>query len=300
MINKRLILGIPHKDFHFSKIDIEDFRKYFSEVIPHYHLDDPTFSMIKKTDIIFVYQRFVQYANVECAAKFGILYPGFGFHPFILREQMEGIAEVLDCYDAVVMNEGPIWECYKGKENCFVVPPCASHRMFKKTRIRDKFERIIQVANSREPQYKGRLISEAAMKLMPYSWELIPENDNLIGNIPWENLPLLYQAADGFLSPNQIGSSPGYYIDGKYTTATMEAGLSGCIVFWHDCMKIGNTFETIFEISSDPKEIAKTVLDVVNSINLEKHSLLTSQEFYEKCNSEASTKAKFDIMKNFC
>ena len=36
-----------------------------------------------------------------------------------------------------------------------------------------------------------------------------------------------------------------------------EAGMSGCIIFWHDAMNLGNRFETVFEISIDPVEISQ-------------------------------------------
>jgi hypothetical protein len=171
--------------------------------------------------------------------------------------------------------------------------------MFKKTRKRDKFKRIIQVASPSFWQYKGRHIAEAAMKLMPYEWELIPGWAHLGGYVPFEDLPAIYQNADGFLNPNMIGDPPGYYIDCTYTGTTIEAGLSGCIIFWHDCMELGNRFETVFEISLDPVEIAQKVQDVVNSIDLDKHSTRTAEEFHEKCNIENAVKQKVEIMKKF-
>ena len=301
MINKRLVICQNTRDFHFSKWELTEWKKYFKEVSFHYLSDDLKATQIKKDDIIFVYAFIGFYSHVDCFAKFGIFYPGFAYHPLKNPEKqniMKPIEHLLTPYSAIFANEGPIWECYKNHSNFFLVPPSVSNDTFKKTRKRTKFKKIIQVANPVWP-YKGRHISEAAMKLMPYEWELVPSTESKIGYVPWKELPNVYQNADGFLSPNMIGEPPGYYIDAKYTCAMVEAGLSGCIIFWHDCMNLGNSFETVFEISLDPIEIANKVQEVVGSIDLDKHSTKTAKEFYEKCNVENAIKSRIQIMEKF-
>jgi hypothetical protein len=299
VINKRLVISEPAREFHFTKWELPEFKKHFSNVIMHYYNEDPQFTQIKKDDILFVFLSLPQYQNVECDFKFGMIYPGFGFHPLHHLDQRARMKSVISQYSAVFMNDGPLWESFKDLPNVYNTPYAVDSHMFKKTRVRTKFKRIIQVANNVAWQYKGRHISEAAMKLMPYEWELFPENNNKMGAIPFNELPDIYQKADGFLNPNMIGDPPGYWVDCKYTGTTLEAGLSGCIIFWHDCMKLGNDFETVFEISSNPIEIAKRIPEIINSIDLEKHSLLTSQEFYERCNIKSSVEHKINTIQKF-
>jgi hypothetical protein len=301
MFNTRLI--ITPKDYHFAQWEIPELRKHFKAVIevklPH--------RFLKKDDILlcYGYPRIEEYANAKCRAKFGMVYPAVGIRPWHpdLQDHLRirRISSTLEKYNALFANEGPVWEKMRTHcPNMFLVPFSADGGLFKKTRIRTKFVRIIQVA--RQAIFKGREISYAAMQLMPYNWELYPPQGRYHKEytVTWLDLVKIYQDADGFLSPNIIGRPPKYDVDAKYNQATMEAGLSGCLIFWHDCMNIGNSFETVFEISTDPKEIAQKIQDVVGSIDLDKHSITTAQEFYEKCNAENAVRVKVGIMKRFC
>jgi hypothetical protein len=233
-------------------------------------------------------------ADTKCM-KFGMLYPGYGFHPYYRPECLQAILPVIEKYTAIFVNEGPVWERLRGHSKVHLVPFSADHTRFKKTRNRAQFKQIIQVA--RPSFYKGRHISKEVLASLPYQGSLFPRSDRETATVSWNRLVDIYQNADGFLSPNMIGPPPRYEIDAKYSQATMEAGLSGCIIFWHDCMSLGNSFETVFPISLEPKEIVQRIQDVVSSIDLDKHSTLTAQEFYEKCNAGKAVQAKVEIMK---
>jgi hypothetical protein len=176
------------------------------------------------------------------------------------------------------------------------VPFCANTRDFRKTRKRDKFRRLIQVAARYE--YKGRHIARQAMERLPYEWGLYPAEDGE-PYIPYATLPPIYQQADGFLHPNMIGQPPGYYVDGKYSASTCEAALSGCIIFWHDAMGLGNDLETVFEVSLDPKEIADKIQQVVGSIDLERHSSRTEEEFRDRFSIERAVSEKMKVIGDF-
>lgn len=295
MINRRLVVSQWSRNFHFSKWELEKFKKYFKEVVYHYIEDDPACTVIKKDDILFVYAMLGMYNHVKCHAKFGILYAGFGFQPIIYPEQAQGMEYIFDLYDAIFLNEGPAWEAYKHKDNAILVPPSIDPNVFKKTRIRTDFKKLIQAAG-KTGEYKGRHISTEVFNLLQYDCELVPTDNDLLIYLPHEQMPEIYQNADGFLSPQQIGPA---YVDAKYTASLCEAGMSGCIIFWHDCMKLGNSFETVFEISLNPPEIAQTIKDIVGSIDLEKHSILTTQEFYEKCNTENAIKIRIETMEKY-
>jgi hypothetical protein len=296
MINNRLVLVPRVTKMHFAKWEKVEFQKHFSCVGEACNPNS-----IKADDVLMVYSsRWIpRFEKVRCRAKFCMLFPGWNFDPFVRKDykQTRIINSALQ-YTSIFVNEGPIWEVMRGKPKTHLVPYSVDNSKFQKRRRRLQFKCIIQVA--RDEPYKGRYISEAAMKMMPFEWRLYPPNTGDMNNmLPWSTLPEIYQNADGFLSPNMIGPRPYFRVDAKYNAATMEAGLSGCIIFWHDCMNLGNSFETVFPISLDPKEIAERIQDVVGSIDLDKHSTLTAQEFYEKCNAESAVRAKVEIMKRY-
>jgi hypothetical protein len=281
------------RGFHFSQWEVSEFSKYFRKVS-----QTSRDHKIRPSDVLMVYnaRQIEALADMKCV-KFGMLYPGFWFHPYRRPEHLQKMLPIIDKYDAVFVNEGPIWESLKGHPKVFLVPFSANDKVFKKTRNRGIFSKIIQVA--RPEIYKGRYIAEEAMKLMPYRWELVPRSHRRTATVDYSRLPEIYQQADGFLSPNMIGPAPDYEIDAKYTQASMEAGLSGCIIFWHDCMSLGNSYKTVFEVSLNPDEIAQRIQSIVSSISLEAHSKATAQEFYEKCNAADAVRVKVKIMEKF-
>jgi glycosyltransferase involved in cell wall biosynthesis len=154
------------------------------------------------------------------------------------------------------------------------------------------------VANPKNAE-KGRDIAARAMRLMPYEWELYPQDNQLYGSIPHSRMIEIIQDADGFLHPSKIGEAPSCWVDAKYTVSLIEAGMSGCIIFWHDVMKHGNSMETVFEISQNPIEIAARIQEVVGSIDLEKHSQRTAEEFRNKHSIENTVKKKMDVITRF-
>ena len=301
MINTRLI--ITPERFHFARWEIEEYKKHFKEVIEVQKL----YRVLKENDVLLCYAfpAFEEFQNAKCRAKFCMLYPGWRFNPWNRGTAIIKAKTIARKYNAVFVNEGPVWERVKDDPKFVLVPYSAAHKFFTKYRKRTEFKKIIQVA--RTSAYKGRDISEAAMKMMPYEWALYPPQSEEYFHvktksgypIEWCQLPTIYQEADGFLSPNKIGPPFKYEVDAKYNQSTMEAGLSGCLIFWHDAMGVGNSFESVLEISLNPQEISQKIQDIVSSIDLDKHSTLTAQEFYKKCNAESVTKAKVDIMKRF-
>ena len=300
MINRRLVISQWTRTFHFSTWEIDKFKKYFREVVIHYVEEDPTTSILQKDDVLFVYAMVSMYSHIksgiDCYAKFGILYAGFGFQPIIQPEQIKGLEYIFDDFDAIFLNEGPAWEAYKHKDNAVLVPPSIESSIFKKTRIRTDFKKLIHAAGKSTGPYKNRELSAKVFKLLPYECELVPADDVPVMYLPHDQMPEIYQNADGFMSPQRIGPT---YVDAKYTASLCEAGMSGCIIFWHDCMNLGNSFDTVFEISLDPNEIAQTIKDVVSFIDLEKHSQLTAEEFYEKCNTDNAIKIRVETMEKY-
>lgn len=297
MINKRIIIAQKNHNFHFSQHDKYEFKKYFREVVYHYLIDDPELKEIKKDDILFVYAHIGFYEKAAAENKFGILYPGFGFHPFKNPEQAKQVEPRFDQYKAIFMNEGPIWETYKHKSNAILAPLSCDPNVFKKTRKRNTFKRMVHIAGQ-TGSFKGRHISKEVFNLLPYECEQVPAEGEPM-YIPYDRIPGILQNADGFLFPSIIGDPPHYPIDAKYNVSFTEAGMCGLIMFWHDALGTGNTMETVFEIPIDPIGIAEKVKEVINNIDLDRHSILTAQEFYDKCNMYDAIKFKVDIIKRF-
>lgn len=305
-------LVIAPKNFHFLRWEIEEFKKHFKAVI---QTKNPS-RWLEEEDVLLTCATpsFLKFQNLKCRAKFGILYASMKLRPqhpsFKERKAYRVICEAATKYNAVFGHNGPVWEAFKDScPNFFLHRYSAADSLFKKTRTREEFKRVIHLA--REASFKGRHISEAVMPLLPYDGEVLPSKSDLQDPsnhyvkaktgyvLDWKkDLPSIYQAADGFLSPSVIGPPPKYDVDGKYTQATLEAGLSGCIIFWNDCMNLGNCFDTVFKLPSEnPKEIAEFIQSTIKNLDTEEHSQKTAKEFYEKCNAAESVKAKVDIMK---
>lgn len=294
MINKKLIIA-QIENFHFSWMN-EEFKKYFKEVVVVSSNSYPA----NEDDILLANTCLGSFQDYPTKLKFGIVLPGFSFHPFNHPEHVEALKPCLSKYDAVFCDEAPVGYSFQRNgtiKNFHIVPICCNTRDFKKTRVRDKFKRIIQVAS--HGSEKGRFEAKAAMKLLPYEWQQYPGDTENYFKIPQNEMPNIFQNADGFLQPGRIGDPPGRFMDAKYTVSLIEAGLSGCIIFWHDVMGIGNSMKTVFEVPLNPKGMAERIKDVVSSIDLEKHSILTAEEFREKHSIENTVRAKMEIIQRF-
>jgi hypothetical protein len=90
-----------------------------------------------------------------------------------------------------------------------------------------------------------------------------------------------YQQYDGFVHVAAEKPSP-VYIDGKYTAALLEAGLTGAILFWHDTLGLGNDLETVFNLPLEPEEAARELRHIRENLDVERHSRLTREEILEK------------------
>jgi len=195
VVEKRLVIG-QREEFHFTWLN-EEMGKHFRDLTV---TNDPNFSF-SPDDVLFVNAHLGMFRGAKCRHKFGVLYPGFGFHPWKRPEQFEELKPLFADYQVVFCNPGPVWESVKRdgtQKNFRLVPFCANTNGFRKTRVRTEFRKIIQVAGHWE--HKGRDIAEAAMMLMPYEWELVPPKD-VPFYIGYKALPPIYQAADGFLHP---------------------------------------------------------------------------------------------------
>jgi len=72
-------------------------------------------------------------------------------------------------------------------------------------------------------------------------------------------------------------------LDGKYTAALLEAGVTGAIIFWHDTYSDGNDFETIFSVSAEPEVAATQIMEIRQNISIEDHSRRTIEEISDRC-----------------
>ncbi len=97
----------------------------------------------------------------------------------------------------------------------------------------------------------------------------------------------VYHRHDGFVHVARDVRHP-EYIDGKYTAAFIEAGVSGALLFWHDTWGLGNNLETAFALPVDTRDAAARILDIRASVDIERHSLATREEMLATYNVNAS------------
>jgi hypothetical protein len=101
-----------------------------------------------------------------------------------------------------------------------------------------------------------------------------------------------YQRYDAFVHVASDIKNPQDGIDGKYTAALIEAGLTGAILFWHDTYNLGNGLETAFNLPLDPKKAAEQILTIRNSIDVFEHSRRTHEEIMDTFNPVKSVKIR--------
>lgn len=99
-----------------------------------------------------------------------------------------------------------------------------------------------------------------------------------------------YHAYDGFV---HVAAETPPHVDGKYTATLLEAGLTGCILFWHDTLGLGNDFETVFNLPLDARKAADEILLIRRGIDIESHSKQTSEEIYERVNPQKVMQMRF-------
>ncbi len=116
------------------------------------------------------------------------------------------------------------------------------------------------------------------------------------GYVEQDTIIKKYYSSDAFVHiAGEINNK--LYLDGKYTASLIEAGMAGCIIFWHDTYNLGNTLKTVFSVSSSEEIAAKEIKDILSKIDIGKHSNATRREMIDTHNVGNSVKIRAELIK---
>lgn len=298
---------------HFLRWELPEFSKHFKLV------DTPS----EKTPmLIFGPDVLESSLSLPALKRYAVLFPGFGHNPLYNMEIKAKHDALLPHYDLVFINPGPLEIAYREHKNIVFYPFSIDIEKVGYEGPRRKVKNIIHISSDYPQKDWGR--SAEIMRKTGLKWEVYPkrEEDSAVKKvvlrlrkylyqltrIPLFELPVhgyvshdsvvrKYKKSDAFIHAAKDIKDP-LFIDGKYTATLIEAGLSGCIVFWHDTFNLGNTLETVFSVSLDPDTAAIQIKSIIAELNVKEHSEKTHQEMLDKFNPENSVRVRAEAIIN--
>lgn len=289
---------------HFLRWEIPEFAKYFTIVDKP---DDTTVLLSFGPDVL------EEASALPALKRFATLFPGFGHNPTHNLERRKAHHALIKKFDGIFINPGPLEIAYKGLENISLYPFSVDIDLIKFKSNRKRINSLVHVSN--DGAQKDWQRSEEVMRLTGLKYEVYPPREHEFyqsavrrneranklrklagiaqkqylpyGYVNHEKVIKKYQQYDGFVHVASDVKHPDL-LDGKYTASLIEAGLTGAILFWHDTFSLGNGLETVFNLSVEPKEAARQILEIKNSIDVEAHSKRTRQEMIETFNPQDS------------
>jgi hypothetical protein len=287
---------------HFLKWERQHFERHF-ELVPEPAPDAILFAF--GPDVL------EEAAALPALRRAAMLFPGFDCNPVHnLEYRAHALTVINESYDVVFFNSGPLAIAYAGCEKGVVCPFSVDTSIIARPRVRHSLDSLLHV--SADSPQKDWPRSEKVMQLTGLRHEVFPPRgpnvvrqpfvQRLTGKInrvcasrglprPFAEIPYgyvdhaqvvrKYLEYDGFVHIADEVPLP-KHIDGKYTAALAEAGLSGAIVFWHDTLGTGNEFETVFDLPVEPEKAAQQILDIRGSLDIARHSAATREELLEK------------------
>lgn len=294
---------------HFLFWELPEFKKYFTLV------ENPS---PKAALLCFGPDALEEAASIPAKYRFLVTFPGFNYNPlYNLELRQQQIQLIKKYFQAVFINSGPLEIAYKGVPNVYFYPFSVDTNLVGYKKYRNRINTLLHVSNN-GPQ-KDWERSEKIMKLTRLKYEVFPPRDNNIlekhikknerknrlrrimrisqkeylplGYVDHELVIKKYQQYDGFVHVARDIKHKGL-IDGKYTASLIEAGITGAILFWHDTLKLGNSLETVFDLPLNESKAAAEIIDIKNSIDVEKHSKRTREEMLDTFNPEKSVRIR--------
>jgi len=295
------------KASHFLSWELPYFKRYFDVV------DTPS-----KDAVLFSFgpDALASGSQLPALKRVALLFPGFGLNPYHEIIHRYGMQKVIDeAYDLVFVNPGPIHEAFKDCKKISVIPFTVNTDMIKVRKYRKSLNSLLHV--SANYVQKDWTRSRDIMRITGLRYEVFPPrelsiyrrikkkmqvmlqkqgiifSDNIFNNKyePHSVVIEKYHAYDGFV---HVAVETPPFVDAKYTATLLEAGLTGCILFWHDTLGLGNDFETVFDLPSDPQKAAEQILSIRQSIDIQSHSKRTAEEIYERVNPEKVMQVRFE------
>lgn len=283
---------------HFLEWELPEFKKYFTLV------DKPG----KDTVLLsFGPDALVEASRLPARRRFAVLFPGFDHNP-VYNPKINKLHRRLikNSFRLAFINPGPLEIAYKGLENIAVYPFSVDTKLVRLKNYRRQLDSLLHVSND-APQ-KDWQRSETIMMKTGLKSEVYPPRDNKFfedqikinerknnfrrklrikpknylpfGYVDHRLVVKKYQQYDGFVHvARDIKDEK--FIDGKYTAALIEAGITGAILFWHDTFGLGNNLETVFNLPLDETKAAEQILNIRSSLDVKKHSRLTHEEMMD-------------------
>lgn len=296
------------KATHFLSWELPYFERYFDLI------DSPA-----KDAVLFSFgpDALASGALLPAYKRVSLLFPGFGLNPYHDIVHRYGMQRIIDeSYDLVFVNPGPIREAFRDSSKIAVIPFSVNTELIHIRKPRNALNSLLHVS-AFFPQ-KDWTRSRDIMKLTGLRYEVFPPRELSIlqrvrkrvrielqrqglvrpddrlrqmGYVPHSIVVEKYHAFDGFV---HVAAETPPFVDGKYTATLLEAGLTGCILFWHDTLNLGNDFETIFNLPLDPQEAAAEILHIRQSIDVESHSRRTAEEIFERTNPNKVMRIRYE------
>ena len=265
---------------------------------------------------------FEEAATLPARGRFAVLFPGFSFNPvrdMALRDRQRSL--ITHAFDQVFINPGPLEIAYAGLDNVSFYPFSVDTSLVGFRRHRTGLDSLLHVSHDNPQKDWHRSASVMTKTGLPF--EVFPPRDpvvltrhvralerrnavrRLVGRRSRGVLPIgyfdhartirEYHRFDGFVHVARDVRHP-EFIDGKYTAALIEAGVSGAILFWHDTWGLGNGLETVFELPLDTAAAAQRILEVREGVDIEAHSRRTREEMLDTFSPTTSVGARVRVI----
>jgi len=303
-----------HKASHFLRWERPELDKYF-EVVQEPSADIPL--------LVFGPEAVEKAAELPASKRFAYIFPGFDVNPLHDLEFRKKMLAIFDeRFELVFMNNGPLVKAYGKGPKFSIVPFSIDTKLVDFKRYRTRIDSLLHVSQAayQKDWERSVAIMEATglpFKLFPprgvelhtrqeiwqrrlnrlfvrtgvkFRYDVPPK-----GYVKHSKVIELYHQYDGFV---HIAGEKFHkrYIDGHILSTMLEAGLTGSILFWHDTHGMGPALETVFDMPLDIELAAARILELRESLDVEKHSRATREEILEKHNPEKSVRLRAEQM----
>jgi hypothetical protein len=297
------------------KITTDESAAFFLKwELPHFHRE---FEIVTNAgpDVIllsFAPRSLISDLDLPAYKRVALLIPGY-VNPFYDLDQRHELLKLIEeHYDLALVNPGPVKIALSTSAKLVSHPFSVDvDKLAKVRRVRKSLDSLLHV--SADAPHKDWERSERIMRSTGLPFEVFPPRQQptkditLRDRIMWRYNKYIVRSISptaafrrnfGYVSHAATIAKYGDYdafvhiarqkplldrLDGKYTAALLEAGVTGAIIFWHDTYNDGNDFETIFAISAETEQAAKEILEIRKSIDIEKHSKDTIEEISARC-----------------
>lgn len=298
---------------HFLKWEIAEFARYFTIV------DKPSIYTVLLAfgpDILY------EASRLPALERFAVLFPGFGHNPLYDKHtRSKHRSLIANYYKGAFINNGPLQIAYKDLNNIYIYSFSVDTKLLPLKKYRKEMNSLVHISSD-YPQ-KDWQRSKNIMHLTGLKFDVYPPRDHEVlhrinkkqkrinklkkltgiptqplapsGYMTHKAIIKKYYEYDGFVHVAKDIKSP-TYIDGKYTATLIEAGITGCILFWHDTFGLGNNLDTVFDLPLNERRAAQTILDIRQSIDVNKHSKLTRDEMLDTFNVSRSVRERATVI----